>query len=155
MRCVTVAMFIAALAVAGCGKSSGSLSGNVSYQGKPVTGGVMLLVDAKGRNFPASLNADGTYKCPEIPPGDYTVTINTSALKGTDNQEGTAKMLEKQGLGNDAGSKQPKDLAKVKEMSTGAGKLVSIPPKYASTTTSTLTVKVEGGKQIQDFTLTD
>ncbi len=150
--------FVAGLAAAGCGKSTGSLTGTVTYKGNPVTGGLMLFVDAQGKSFPGSLNPAGNYNCPDLPPGDYIVTINTSLMKPVDPGQSTKEMIAKQGQ-DQSQTKLPesmtKDLAKVKEMGSKTGQYVAIPDKYANAKTSGLTVKVEAGSQTKDFTLTD
>lgn len=148
-----LAFSTAAVCSVGCSKSSSSgnfVSGSVSYKGTPVTGGTILL-HAGEKVFPASLGPDGNYTCAGVPAGDYTVTIDNKHLKNVGDPRDIMKKM-----GGGGPDKMPKDLAKVQEMSKGnAPKYVPIPEKYASAKTSSLTVKVESGKNTRDLTLTD
>src|SRR5829696_1964631 len=55
------------------------LSGAVSYNGKPVTGGSMTLYVGDGI-YPVAISADGTYSATQIPEGEAIVTVDTEAL---------------------------------------------------------------------------
>lgn len=153
---------IAALAL-GCG-STGSLEGNVTYKDKPVTGGLIACVASDGKSFPGSLNADGSYRCPNLPPGEYVVTIKTFAIKATDFDQSSKEMMEKMGLdSSSAKSGDQLDMAKLKlkmkdkfkDVTAKESLHVSIPAKYADAKTSGLTVTITSGPQKQDFTLSD
>ena len=39
------------------------------------------MFHAGDKVFPATLGPDGHYSCPSVPPGDYTVTVDTRVLK--------------------------------------------------------------------------
>jgi len=72
----------AALCVAGCqkGETLGTVSGNVTFQGKPVTEGVVMFT-APGVNLNAKLDAQGHYEVKQakgagLPPGNYQVSVN-------------------------------------------------------------------------------
>jgi hypothetical protein len=156
------------LLAAGCGKSgdTSSVSGLVSYKGNPVTGGTMAF-HAGDKVFPASLGPDGKYSCLSVPPGNYTVTIDTKRLQqnvGVDPDSTMKEMFKKKGQG---GSEAPggfdEVIKKLKE-EQGKGKLpdmlkklkyVRIPEKYADVKTSDLSVKVGSGSNTQDLTLRD
>jgi len=147
----------AALLSTGCGKSSSSVVGSVTYKGSPVTGGTMLF-HGSDKVIPASLGVDGNYACPNVPPGDYTVTIDTTSLKNIGDPESMMKKMAKE-MGTDgSGEKLPealsKDFAKMKEMGS-MPKYTPIPEKYANKKTSGLTMKVESGSNTKDWQLTD
>jgi len=150
----------AALLAAGCGRSTSgsSVTGSVTYNGNPVTGGSMLF-HGKDKPYPASLGADGKYTCPVIPPGDYTVTIDTKWLEkaGAGDAASTIKDMANQGVTDQDLAKGFKDLAKAQEMNKAIANLkyVAIPKKYADAKTSGLTVTVESGSTTKDLQLTD
>lgn len=73
-------LFLAAAIIGGCVETSNTVTvqGNVSYRGKPLTKAAVTFFPEKGRAIFADLNADGDYTA-ELPPGEYTVTINISS----------------------------------------------------------------------------
>jgi hypothetical protein len=156
-----------ALFVAGCGqKPTYTMSGTVSYKGKPVTGGLIFFFDAQGKSYPGSLNADGTYRTPGLEPGDYTVTVDNQNLKYMNPGDASKEMIEKfgggagggqQGGGGAGGPEAQKWMEKMKGKQPNTGKDMPIPEKYKDAKTSGIKVKVEPGEleQQKDFTLTD
>src|SRR5262245_29496822 len=64
--------------LAGCGKSGNTttVSGNISYNGKSVPGGLINFLAQGARPQGGAINPDGTYSF-ELPPGDYQVRIDT------------------------------------------------------------------------------
>src|SRR5207253_8000785 len=91
-------LFAVALLAAGCGKTPTiSMSGTVSYKAKPVTGGVIVFIDAQGKGFPGSLNPDGSYRTPGLAPGDYIVTVDTLPVKYMNPADATKERMGKFG----------------------------------------------------------
>jgi hypothetical protein len=153
-------VIVLGLIATGCGgrSSTGSLSGSISYKGGPLKGGgIMMFIDAQGKRFPGSLNVDGSYTAPGLPPGDYVVTINTKVLKPPVDLSATvANMAEKQGGGDEARQRAEEQQRKLKEQGKATGiNPTPIPEKYSDPKTSGLAVKYEGGVQTKDFPLTD
>ena len=72
------------LVTAGCQKREtlGTVSGNVTFQGKPVTQGVVMFRDAgRGIYITAELDAQGHYEVKQatgagLQPGEYQVSVN-------------------------------------------------------------------------------
>jgi hypothetical protein len=65
------------LVLTGCGDGgppSGSVSGNVTYKGKPVTEGVVLFGSKNGPGA-AQIESDGSYYAPRVGIGDNDVTV--------------------------------------------------------------------------------
>ena len=64
----------------GCGSvepPTGSLSGNVTYNGQPVTAGVVTLVnDQAGMGASGELDASGRYRIESVRTGQYKVAIH-------------------------------------------------------------------------------
>ena len=84
-----LAIVIGLAAVAGCGKKQGQLSGTVTFQGKPVPDGEIMLTpdDKRGNQGPGVLVAikDGKFQTPTTRGhwgGAYLATI--SGYRGTD-----------------------------------------------------------------------
>jgi hemoglobin len=57
----------------------GSVKGKVTFKGQPLTGGVVILTDADGKEAKTDLAADGAYKL-DVKPGQYTVAVDAKAV---------------------------------------------------------------------------
>ncbi len=69
----------AALCLAGCGNHVGSVTGKVSYVGKPVVIGSIVLVNEDTLAFhQESIQPDGTYHIGNVPYGVYKVTVHSA-----------------------------------------------------------------------------
>jgi hypothetical protein len=69
----------AILALAGCrgGDRPASVSGKVTYLGRPVTSGVVVLVGADGKtSTPGAVGPDGTYRIAQAPAGTVRVAFD-------------------------------------------------------------------------------
>jgi hypothetical protein len=78
--CSTAAVLIGFASLLGCGDSNGgvTVSGKITYDGNPVTSGLINFQPQGGRPLGGAIRADGTYSA-EIPPGDYAVRIDAPA----------------------------------------------------------------------------
>jgi hypothetical protein len=116
----------AALLAAGCGGDAmTTVSGNITYNGKPVTNGLINFQPAQGKTYGGPIASDGSYSY-EIPPGEYRVRIDAP---------GPAPAWEE-------GQPEPKPVPRL------------APEKYADYKTSGLTAKVtDAGDQTVDFKL--
>lgn len=126
---VGLAAALFAFAIAGCGHSAarqvGSVEGTVKHQGNPVTGGFIVFSNLQaGVVQSARLEADGRYRIPQIPVGDYTVYFSDPPPPGPDEEQ-------------QAAPPQP----------------INVPPNYKSAQTSGLSAKVSAGRNVIDFTL--
>src|SRR6185437_7840210 len=111
-----------------------SISGKVTYNGKPLPGG-SILFEGKDGVISAPITKDGNYTVAGVlKPGEYKVAIDTKP----------AAPLPGDKIG--VGAKTP---ATPKE----APKLVAIPPKYSNPKTSSLAVTIVEGKQVHDLNL--
>jgi hypothetical protein len=75
------ALALLALICAGCGSGTTTVSGRVTYQGKPIPGGSIVLYCADKQIVHAILGADGTYTIPDVPRGEAVITIQTPQPK--------------------------------------------------------------------------
>ena len=103
---------------------TGSVSGTVTYNGKPVSSGLVLFVNMKtGIGASAELDTTGAYKVPSLWTGEYQVNLQTLTPSPAEMAEGM----------------QPK--------------IPNVPDKYLDLQTSGLTATVTEGKNSIDFTL--
>jgi hypothetical protein len=119
---------LSCLLVLGCGGKEGTstVSGKVTYQGQPVTDGLINFVTNGGRPLGGSIGADGTYST-QLPPGEYKVRIDTPPEFP-------------------AGYKEGDPLPKLPPR--------QVPEKYANFNSSGLTATVKGdGSQTIDFAI--
>jgi hypothetical protein len=68
-----------ALAAAGCGGGTATVSGTVTYRGKPVPGGSVVLYCADKQIVRGLIGPDGAYRIPNVPPGPAAVTVQAHA----------------------------------------------------------------------------
>src|ERR1700722_5549244 len=66
----------ALIALNGCGPARGDLQGKVTYQGKPLCSGSVLVAAADGVKA-SPIQADGRYEVKDIPVGLVKVTVNS------------------------------------------------------------------------------
>ena len=123
-----------ALAAVGCGRSTGNISGKVTYKGAPLPGGYVTF-SCEGETpttKSTSIQADGSYSITAMPVGPAKITVQG--------------ILGPQGPGSASGpgGTQPPG---------GGRKTVYVPPDYSTTDKSGLTFTVAGGSQSHDIEL--
>ena len=120
-----------ATAPTGCGKSEvlGKVSGKVTFQGEPVSKGLVLLANAeKGVHVMAELRGDGTFDVETadgfgLPPGTYQVAITPPRIEFPIDPTGAPPVIRE---------------------------YPNIPAKYRDAATSGLTIAVEEGENRLD-----
>lgn len=135
----------------GCSPSNpnapATISGNVSYQGKPVKGGTLTFHTNGFGSYPVLIRPDGTYAATDMPAGDMVVTVETESINPD---------KKKPIYGDkDSGSKVMSPVPEGVNPKANLGEYVKIPPKYADQKKSGLTATLTTGKQSKDFDLTD
>lgn len=73
------ALMAVAAAAAGCGSPAAEVTGTVTYAGKPVSGGSVVLYCADGQIVRGLIGADGRYAIPNVPRGPAQVAVQTHA----------------------------------------------------------------------------
>lgn len=69
----------AVLVAAGCGAPTGTLTGKVTYDGKPVAGGAVSFCPVKdGRPYHGPIDKDGNYTVTGVPLGEALVCLSPS-----------------------------------------------------------------------------
>jgi hypothetical protein len=117
------------LGLFGCGSKPGSVSGKVTYQGKPLTSGLVIFIDKDGRvSQPAGIEVDGSYVADNVPLGPVAVCVETHPLSG-----------------GDGGPNAPQDQPRPR--------YVPLPAKYKDAKQSGLTLDVKPGPNVYDIEL--
>jgi hypothetical protein len=130
---------IALLASAGCaGRNVGSVSGRVTFQGKPVVSGSVVMAPQQGPPVTSNINDDGTYTCNNVPAGPVKIGV----VSPNDALEARERQAQKPGL-KGMGDTPKFDLAK----------WFPIPSKYANYMASPLTFDVKVGENSYDIVL--
>jgi hypothetical protein len=118
--------------IAGCGRSTGTLMGKVSHQGKALSGGTLTLVSESGIKIQAAIKPDGSYRAANVPVGPLKIAVDPR------------------------GSALPPVLVpRVPEHLRAAddGPGPSIPRSYRDAEKSGLSCQVSGGEQTHDIDL--
>ena len=118
----------ALLTLAGCGSSvapTGTVTGQVTLGGNPLTTGVVTLVNRdQGLGASSELDASGKYQIEAVPTGQYQVVIQGPEAPSPEEMDEGAKI-----------------------------EASSVPPKYQAAETSGLSVEIAEGKNQADFEL--
>ena len=138
--CFRVFGVAAVLAVAGCSRGAGTVSGTVTIGGQPVANGQISFVTQAGMPYTFNIAADGTYQADGLPPGEMTVLVFVPRPPSADRvpvgKSGLAKKLAAARAAKPATAPTP----------TGP----TVPAKYADVTTSDLRYTVTTGPQTYD-----
>lgn len=154
---ISLLVFGAACLSAGCG-SKATISGTVTYKGKPIPAGYIVFAPENGA---ASVNAtieDGKYSAEKVPTGPAKVTVTSLSMERERAPMGMSEgpppeMMSKMGPPPDA----PIPPEARERMARGAAsfskKGLKIPDRYADPAQSGLTYTVQPGAQTKDFQL--
>lgn len=153
----------------GCGDSVGTVSGTVTYQGKPLTGGSITFLPKEGLAVNGTIDKDGTYSVAKVPAGEVKISIDTFASRtGANRPAGGGPPVAGGPPGGGGPPKDrggpPKDVlpkdVDPKSFDPAAiererEKHVKIPEKYLDPNKSGLTFTVVKGKNTHDIALSD
>ena len=144
LRLSAVLLLLGMTWIAGCtGGGKGTVTGQVSFQGKPLPNGRISFVCQEGKQAVYSSEIkEGAYTIPDCPAGAVKITVETFKPVKID-----PKLMPK-GLGitRDRDPNAPATAA--------PDTYVKIPERYGSTETSGLTYSVIKGPQTHDIPLT-
>jgi hypothetical protein len=166
VRCLLFAPLLLAIVVTGCKSGSPTtVSGKVTYNGGPVTGGVIRFgapsQDAYQQGY---IKEDGTYSVTDVPQGEMVVWINTEEINPEPKGKPKSAIQygqpgQKEGQTGAGGMIEAMKKGKVDiPANAGAtmGKYMPIPEKYGTKKDSPLRYTSKGGKQSGvDFPLSD
>jgi len=152
---------VLAVLLPGCSRPVGSISGKVTYQGKPLKGGNVSFQSTEGReSFAATIGEDGTYSVPKIIGGSYKVCVETDSLKpplsagiskGPSDPK-DAKAGPPPGAQLPEGYK-PDNTASGARAAENRKRYVQIPPAYGKPETTDLAYEFKGGTETYDINL--
>jgi len=131
---------------AGC-SSKGTVSGKVTYQGKPVPAGTVIFVPLAGEgNFTANIS-NGAYRVEGLPLGPVKISVSTpvnaASMKGLiSKMQPPPEMMQKLAPGKSAEGSAP---------SSQDTQGVLIPARFQDPEKSGLTYTVKGGSQVYDI----
>jgi hemoglobin len=115
-------------------EATAAVSGVVTYDSKPLPGGVITFVEGK-KGISATIAADGTYKI-KLVPGDYKIAVDAEAKLPPGGAGGA-----KPPVGGTGGAKPP------------AAPAVAVPAKYRNADSSELSFQAKEGPQVYDIIL--
>jgi hypothetical protein len=69
------AWLVVLVLVGGCARGPGSVSGTVTYQGKPLETGTITFYDTAHNAPTAEINKDGTYSIPKVAAGKAKIAV--------------------------------------------------------------------------------
>ena len=156
----TIVSALAIALIAGCNGGgappSGSVSGKVTIDGKPLTGGSIRFhatsPDAKVKASGGVITADGSYIVPDAPIGPCKVTVDTGVRSGEKSKVAPA------GPSADVMKKMQGPPAGMPAMGGGAGpgfasgeKAMPIEAAYSSVSTTPLSADVKRGANAANF----
>jgi len=142
------------LMAAGCGGSSSSVSGKITFRNNPLHGGTVTFSGPGETPWTktAQIGDDGSYTLNGVPTGQARITVETDTAKPANPQakQMASKMMPK-------GDKMPEGAEhspffQMKQQQSG-DKYVAIPQKYKKPETSGLTYEVKRGKQEHNINL--
>lgn len=120
----------AVLVLAGCSDKNKrfTVQGSVSYQGKPLSAGLVRLYMAEDRKASAKIQSDGSFTVTDVLPGEAKVTVEPE-----DPAEKMRRMMSPEG-GPQGAAPKP-----------APPPTVSLPAKYQDVTTTDLIFTLEPG----------
>jgi hypothetical protein len=137
-------LLAAALCLVGCANQTGRVSGKVSYQGKPVVIGSVVLVNEETlAPIQGAIEPDGSYHISHITYGMYKVAVHSADPGNRPISRPVPENL----------TKKPKETEPA--IRPGADKWFAIPERYGNWRLSGLSVTVSGPSTTFDIPLVD
>ncbi len=130
-------MLSASLFAAGCGEGRTNVSGHVSLDGNPISGGMVAFYGPDNQVQTAIVGSDGSYTIDDALPGKNKIGVQWN------------KMLTQDRPVREGDSDTAAVPSKPKKESTS----FKIPERYADPQTSGLEVEVKGGASTHDINL--
>jgi hypothetical protein len=70
-----VVLAVPLLFLCGCGKNKGSVKGKITFDGKPVIFGTIVVADESYRDYRGKIESDGSYALEGVPHGTLKIAI--------------------------------------------------------------------------------
>jgi hypothetical protein len=129
---------VAAMVAAGCSNSA-DVSGKVTYNGKPVVYGTVVVVGADGLPRSGAIQPDGSYKVKAVPLGQAKVAVTSPRPPGSDPPP-------KKAVGRDADDDKPRPEPPPPAPPEVIQNWVALPEKFGDVNLSNITVTVKSGQ---------
>ena len=135
---------LAAFGAAGCGGGKGEISGEVTFNGKPIPWGRITFLSQVGNKQAISSSIrNGAYTIKGCPAGPVKISVESFKAVAHDPKLGPQGMAK--GFKRPEGEEPPPE---------AIGKTLPIPPRYGNTDTSGLEYTVRSGSQTHNIPLT-
>lgn len=150
MKRTSVLMFISGtmLLAAGCA-SKATITGTVSYKGKPIPSGNITFTPESGAPLVNAPIREGKYSAENVPTGNAKVSIMSMYMASRPSPMMDPSKKDKMAPPKDA----PPEAQKAFQQSTQSKQGIKIPEKYTDPEQSGLSYTVTSGKQTKDFNL--
>jgi hypothetical protein len=132
-------LVLCVLALSGCRRPKGTVSGTVTYKGEPVPSGTVAFFGPGDQVASVALRPDGTYEASGVPLGEVKVTVTTPPPPPSEEQLAKNPMVQERRKG--------------RNISLPVEKTVTVPAKYSRPATSGLSLTVTEGSQPYDIPL--
>jgi hypothetical protein len=136
------AVGIAVLALVGCGGDTADVAGKVTFQGKPVVFGTVLVIGPDGVPKSGAIQPDGTYRVSSVKTGTARVTVSSPPPPGLI-PAGKKPRVGKE----EADERMPADANNSVSPEVAKG-WFPLPQKYADPELSGLTADVKAGHPV-------
>jgi len=152
MKRILVAL-IGLILLLGCGSkrsTGGSISGTVTYKGKPVNRAMLFFhpTSGEGHDISVPTTQEGTFSVSDIPPGEYTIFMEGARIP-----PGALKEPEIPKGMDPAKAEEMK--RKFQQMRGGEVPTIPFPKKYQNVATTDLKCTITPGKQQLNLELKD
>jgi hypothetical protein len=147
-RLLSLAILLPTVAFLGCSgntQAPAKISGNITIDGKPIKAGTLQFHTKEGVAYDGKIMADGTYSASDLPEGEMVVTVITEHLNPARKGPPPSKDRERRM----SHMQQPEGPAAAQAEEP----YIKVPDKYSKPNTSPLSVKLKGGRQVQDLEL--
>ena len=129
------------LATAGCGGGTADVEGKVTYNGKPVVYGTVVVVGADGIPKSGAIQPDGSYRVSGVTLGSARVAVTSPKPPGSEPPKKRAP-VSRDTVDEDKPQAEPPPPAPPEVIQNW----VSLPEKYGDPNKSELTVTVKSGQ---------
>lgn len=135
------AVAAAVLAVAGCGGGTANVSGKVTFNGKPVVYGTVVVIGADGSSKSGTIQPDGSYRVSGVALGAAKVAVSSPPPPGSE-------QARKQFRAKDDAPDKPPLEPQAPASEEVIRNWVAIPDKYGDPNKSEITVSVKSGQSL-------
>jgi hypothetical protein len=137
----------------GC-SGSGTITGKVSYRGRPLTGGTVVFASTEGQGSKtAQIQPDGTYTITRMRTGPVQIAVDTRSARPPDTMNPRVSNKPPKNMQPPPGTTLPPDAPAGYGDQPKYGNAERLPPQYADPANSGLTYTVTAGAQTYDISL--